>query len=130
MKKCILYDGRICNDCGECNRCDLDPDKICDSCGKCISGNPLDEFRSINVVREKDEAQPFDNDGMMAFLDEPIELGNPEPIDVDPELAAEWERILAESFEKDREAEKSDEPMLHAIRKRCDRKAQREELGK
>ncbi len=35
MKQCILYD-RPCTDCGECDRCDLDPSKICDNCCKCI----------------------------------------------------------------------------------------------
>lgn len=30
-KQCVLYD-RECIDCGECQRCDLDPDKICDNC--------------------------------------------------------------------------------------------------
>lgn len=37
-KKCILYDDKICDDCGECNMCDLDPQKVCDNCGKCIEG--------------------------------------------------------------------------------------------
>lgn len=32
------------------------------------------------------------------FLDEPIELDVPDPIQIDPALAAEWERRLAESF--------------------------------
>ena len=35
MKKCVLYD-RTCNNCGECDICDLDPNKKCDNCGKCI----------------------------------------------------------------------------------------------
>ena len=34
-KDCVLYD-RECNNCGECNICDLDKNKICDNCGKCI----------------------------------------------------------------------------------------------
>ena len=34
-KQCVLYD-RECIDCGECQRCDLDPDKICDNCMKCV----------------------------------------------------------------------------------------------
>ena len=34
-KQCELYD-RECINCGECDRCDLDPNKTCDSCGKCI----------------------------------------------------------------------------------------------
>jgi hypothetical protein len=35
------------------------------------------------------------------FLDEPIELDVPDPIQIDPALAAEWERRLAESFRED-----------------------------
>lgn len=37
-KRCVLYDNKICNDCGECNICDIDPLKICDNCGKCLEG--------------------------------------------------------------------------------------------
>lgn len=47
MKKCVLYD-RECIDCGECNRCDLDPEKICDNCGKCL-GDPDADYRSILI---------------------------------------------------------------------------------
>jgi hypothetical protein len=46
MKKCVLYD-RDCIECGECDRCDLDPDKICDNCMKCVNGD--DEYRSILI---------------------------------------------------------------------------------
>jgi len=35
MKKCELFD-RECISCGECDKCDLNPEKICDSCGKCL----------------------------------------------------------------------------------------------
>lgn len=34
-KECVLYDS-MCIGCGECDRCDLDPEKICDNCGKCL----------------------------------------------------------------------------------------------
>ena len=50
MKKCVLYD-RECIDCGDCDRCDLDPNKICDNCMKCVNGDeeyrtlPIDEIR-------------------------------------------------------------------------------------
>ena len=47
-KQCVLYD-RECIDCGECERCDLDPDKICDNCMKCINGNQ--DYRSIKIDR-------------------------------------------------------------------------------
>lgn len=45
-KMCVLYD-RVCIDCGECDRCDLDPEKICDNCMKCINGD--DQYRSIHI---------------------------------------------------------------------------------
>ena len=35
-KMCVLDEEKICDDCGECNRCDLNPDKICDNCMKCV----------------------------------------------------------------------------------------------
>lgn len=35
-EKCVLDENKICNDCGECDVCDLTPDKKCDNCGKCI----------------------------------------------------------------------------------------------
>lgn len=45
-KQCVLYD-RACIDCGECERCDLDPDKICDNCMRCVNGD--DEYRTLPI---------------------------------------------------------------------------------
>ena len=45
-RPCVLYD-RECIDCGECDRCDLDPDKICDNCMKCVLGEA--EYRSVGI---------------------------------------------------------------------------------
>ena len=46
QRMCVLED-RICIGCGECDRCDLDPDKICDNCMKCVNGDH--EYRAITV---------------------------------------------------------------------------------
>lgn len=48
-KMCVLYDDRICNGCGECDRCDLDPNKICDNCMKCVNGDAT--YRAIAIDR-------------------------------------------------------------------------------
>ncbi len=48
--ECILYE-RECINCGECDRCDLDPNKICDSCGKCLESE-LD-YRAIKITEIK-----------------------------------------------------------------------------
>ena len=45
-KQCVLED-RECTGCGECDRCDLDPNKICDNCMKCVKTDA--EFRAIVV---------------------------------------------------------------------------------
>lgn len=116
-KKCILYDDRVCNGCGECDRCDLDPSKLCDSCGKCLGVDTDAEFRSVKI--KSDASKNFENETFNEFLDEPIELGMPEEIPIDPELAIEWENILKESFKNDpilRDDE--DAPILRAVRKR------------
>ena len=58
MKQCVLYD-RECIDCGECDRCDLDPNKICDNCMKCVNGDQ--PFRSIlidRVILPEDNPKP------------------------------------------------------------------------
>ena len=47
MKMCILEDGKLCNDCGQCNTCDLDPNKICDNCMKCIHSGA--EYNAIEI---------------------------------------------------------------------------------
>lgn len=46
MKQCELYD-RECIECGECERCDLDPNKICDNCMKCVNGDA--EYRGVVI---------------------------------------------------------------------------------
>ena len=104
-------------------RCDLDPNKICDNCGKCLAvENHEDEFRSIVVdaaeIYENNEAdfsEDLDDSELTeeeklfnAFLDQPVDLQLPEPIEVDKELAEKWERILQEAEEKERQNEEPD----------------------
>lgn len=36
VKLCVLYE-RECIGCGECDRCDLEPEKVCDNCMKCVN---------------------------------------------------------------------------------------------
>ena len=112
MKKCILYDDRICNDCGECLICDLDPNKLCDNCGKCISSSGDHEFLSMLIHADENDDDAFDDivplsdedieklsdeeKQLLAFLDAPIDLKVPEPLEIDRSLYEKWERILAE----------------------------------
>ena len=52
-RMCLLDETKVCDDCGECDRCDLDPNKICDNCCKCIAmEDEGKEFRSRVIGRE------------------------------------------------------------------------------
>ncbi len=44
---CILYDNKTCDNCSECNMCDLDPKKVCDSCGACLDMDG--EYSTVDV---------------------------------------------------------------------------------
>lgn len=46
-KMCVLEDGKICNDCGECEYCDLNPFKKCTNCGRCIDSE--EEYRELKI---------------------------------------------------------------------------------
>ena len=48
-KMCVLDEEVECNDCGECLRCDLDPNKICDNCMKCVNSEGA-EYRAILIT--------------------------------------------------------------------------------
>lgn len=48
IRRCVLED-RPCTECGECERCDLDPSKICDNCGKCIGLDGSLEYRAVKI---------------------------------------------------------------------------------
>ncbi|MDR0897547.1 MAG: hypothetical protein LBN04_06790 [Oscillospiraceae bacterium] len=45
-RDCILYDRR-CIECGECDRCDLNPDKLCDNCKKCLQADA--DYMAIRI---------------------------------------------------------------------------------
>ncbi len=47
VKKCVLDEDKICDECGECDYCDLNPFKKCDNCGKCIDSS--DEYRELKI---------------------------------------------------------------------------------
>ena len=40
---CVLDETIKCDGCGECDRCDLDPNKICDNCGACLDAYNTNE---------------------------------------------------------------------------------------
>lgn len=60
-KICLLDDKRLCSDCGECDRCDLDPEKICDNCCRCLEETTTD-YAEIKIDAVIDEETAEEND--------------------------------------------------------------------
>ncbi len=50
-KYCVLYEGELCDNCGECDICDLDRSKKCDNCGKCIDYDQNLKFAKIDIEK-------------------------------------------------------------------------------
>jgi len=62
-KNCIFNDKKICNNCGECEICELNSNKKCNNCGECLELEGYD-VKAINIdeVFEDDVAGDSDND--------------------------------------------------------------------
>ena len=50
VKMCVLKEGKRCDGCGECDRCDLDPEKVCDNCMRCLGLVDGDDYRAISIT--------------------------------------------------------------------------------
>ncbi len=53
-KMCVLED-KVCDNCGKCLYCDLDPEKLCDNCCRCLDIEPDIDYAVIEI----DEIIPF-----------------------------------------------------------------------
>ena len=103
---CLLDENKICDDCGECDRCDLDPNKICDNCCKCIAmEDEGKEFRSRVIDRNglgnggRPDVAPLykkapKKPAAMTEWD-----STAEPYELTPELVEYWEKVLIEHGE-------------------------------
>ena len=58
-KICVLNENKICDECGECQRCDLDPNKICDNCMKCVSSGA--DYTAIEIDEIIEDGQSSEN---------------------------------------------------------------------
>ncbi|NLM35295.1 MAG: hypothetical protein GX206_07630 [Clostridiales bacterium] len=70
-KPCIFNKNKNCDDCSECDICDLDPNKICDSCGSCLEINNNDYKRVL--VDDIYESKELDEDDILLENSEPLE---------------------------------------------------------
>ncbi len=96
--------------------CDLDPNKICDNCCKCLEepGELTDENGYRVIVAEfstedaEENALEREQESAIAALfqgdgGDEDEFDELDPLNIPPELMAEWEAKLAASFREDEE---------------------------
>jgi len=113
--------------------CDLDPNKICDNCCKCLEQpeEQIDEngYRVIvakfSAEDTEENAREREQESAIAELFQDDESGSEEfdeidPLDIPPDLMAEWEAKLAASFSKDEEGENLPQAKLKGSRKKRD----------
>lgn len=117
MKYCVLEDEKLCNECGECNRCDLNPDKICDNCCQCIDSDTTDkEYTKIPVA---DIVLNDEDTYLKTYYGDEEEEGPMESETIDPELLAFWEKRLQETEpEKQPIIMPKGKPIVRSARKR------------
>lgn len=61
---CVLDKNKLCDDCGECDICDLNPDKKCDNCGKCLEMKDYDmkAVKVDDIIDDEDEFRTYEKD--------------------------------------------------------------------
>ncbi|MCH3963840.1 MAG: hypothetical protein LKE46_06160 [Clostridium sp.] len=62
---CIFDDKKLCNNCGECDLCDLTPDKKCNNCGKCLEmeGYDMRAIKIDSILEDNDPEEPISKVG-------------------------------------------------------------------
>lgn len=114
-RMCLLDETKLCDDCGECDRCDLDPNKICDNCCKCLALEDESEFRTVTIDGRSSSfgsytAHAGSDEKLRAELDRAVSPARhkkrearieprcdaEEPTELSPELIDYWEQKLRE----------------------------------
>ncbi|MCX7903987.1 MAG: hypothetical protein N2486_05705 [Caloramator sp.] len=60
MQMCIFDKNKICNNCSDCNMCDLVEGKMCDNCGKCLELNS--DYKEIlidGIIEDESEIDDY-----------------------------------------------------------------------
>jgi len=102
-KNCIFNNKKICNDCGDCEVCELNSNKKCDNCGKCLELEGFDvKAIKIDEVFEDAGTGKLDDDiyNMDKIDDSAIEEEN---LNNKDEVASEIETYEAFLAEEEKE---------------------------
>ncbi|WML34999.1 hypothetical protein [Clostridium sp. OS1-26] len=58
---CIFSNKKSCNDCGECEKCDLNANKKCNNCGKCLEmeGYDMKAIKIDEIIEDELEQKDY-----------------------------------------------------------------------
>lgn len=58
---CVFKSNKRCDNCGECETCDLDRSKKCNNCGKCLEleGYDMKSIRIDEIIEDEDEIKEY-----------------------------------------------------------------------
>lgn len=61
---CIFNENKPCDNCGQCERCDLIPDKKCNNCGKCLEaeGYDMKAIKIDQIIEDEVDADEYEGD--------------------------------------------------------------------
>lgn len=61
---CIFKEKKPCDNCGECERCDLNSNKKCNNCGKCLEKDGFDMkgIKIDEIIESEGEAKEYNNE--------------------------------------------------------------------
>lgn len=60
-KFCIFNNKKLCNECGECDTCEINPNKKCTSCGKCLQMEGYD-IKAIKIDEISEETEEINEE--------------------------------------------------------------------
>lgn len=74
---CIFKEKKPCDNCGECERCDLNSNKKCNNCGKCLEKDGFDMkgIKIDEIIESEGEAKEYNNE-----LEENLKVSNSDDI--------------------------------------------------
>lgn len=72
---CIFEEIKKCNNCGQCDICDLNSNKKCNNCGKCLEMEGIDTkaIKIASVIEDEGDSQILQSLDL-SYIDEDLEL--------------------------------------------------------
>ncbi|MFL0196376.1 hypothetical protein ACJDU8_12540 [Clostridium sp. WILCCON 0269] len=88
MNCCIFNEKKLCNNCNECYKCDLNPNKKCNNCGECleVEGYDTKAIQIDTIIEDEDDLKDYERENPEVILsDDDTHMKNDENNSEQPE---------------------------------------------